>query len=410
MPAAIDEQGRISDDSGGNLMTPGETRVIHFFYSGPSGASAVAVSLAVRLAGRLPQEAILYGVPAPRETYVRALDERAVPWRHTPKAPGPRPDAYARAARLLAARARGGGILIVHGLQLFPVLAALRLWPRRVPVVGYVHGPTEELRGPGIWRALGSVWLADHLICVTEELRRLVGRLPLCGRAARGAALVTNGVDADFWRPAPARRPPEPRELRLCFSGALTARKRAGLALDALAELRRQGVAGRLEICGDGPERIRLQRRAAALGLQGAVVFRGLLAPDLLRDTLASSHVLIHPSRSEGLSLAVLEALACGCPVVLCPEARARAAATGIGPETGVAIAAEATAGGLAAAVRTFVDQPGAWAGQADTARRAVLAGFGVDEQAERFLAALRGWWPGIAPAEQGAARPRLAP
>jgi len=373
------------------------TTVIHLLYSGASGASTVAVNLAVRLAGRLSQQAVLYGVPAPRETYGRALDEQGVAWEYVPKRPGAQPAAYVRTARRLAARAQGEGVVIVHGLRLFPVLAALKLHFPRTATVGYVHGPTEELRGPGVWRALGSVWVADHLICVTEELRDIVSRLPFGARAARSAVVVPNGVDTSFWRPDSARRPPGPHELRLCFAGTLTHRKRAELALEAVASLLRQGLAAHLDICGDGPERTRLEALAGAMGLREAVAFRGLLSPAVLRDVLTAGHVLIHPSRSEGLSLAVLEALACGCPVVLGAEARAGALAAGFGPDSGVSIAGEASAAGLVATVRNFVDRPDVWARQAENARRTVLASFSLDGQAERFLAALQGWWPAVA-------------
>ena len=98
---------------------------VHCFYSGPSGASAVAVNLACRLADRIPQAAILYGVPAPRASYLQALDERGIPWEYVPKAPGPRPAACLRAARRLATRAGGEGVAVLHGLRLFPVLGAL---------------------------------------------------------------------------------------------------------------------------------------------------------------------------------------------------------------------------------------------------------------------------------------------
>jgi glycosyltransferase involved in cell wall biosynthesis len=390
------------DEARDPRVHPTGTGVVHLFYSGPSGASAVAVNLACHLAGRLPQAALLYGVPAPREAYVRALEARGVPWDYARKAPGPQPAAYARTARLLASRARGGWIVAVHGLQLFPVLGALRVLHPRVATLGYVHGPTEELHGPGLWRALGSVHSAAHLICVTEELRGRLGRLPFCGRAARSAVVVPNGIDTSFWRPDSDRRPPSARELHLCFSGVLTPRKRAGLALEALAGLLRQGVAARLEICGDGPEREHLEHRAGDLGLREAVEFRGLLAPEGLRDALAASHALVHPSRSEGLSMAVLEALACGCPAIVCATPLASESESPLGREAGATQAVQPTAEAMASALAVMAAEPAVWSAQSERARRAALTHFSLDDQAERFLAAVQTWWPGTHARREG--------
>ncbi len=371
--------------------------LVHCFYSGPSGASAVAVNLACRLAGRLPQTAVLYGVPDPRPTYLRVLEEHSVAWEYVAKRPGPRPDAYLSAARRLAARAGTHGLVVFHGLRLFPVLGALRSLRPWGAVIGYVHGPTEELRGPGAWRAVGTALAADHLVCVTEELRALLARLPLCGRAARAAVVVPNGVDLDVWRPDPGRLPPARDALRLCFAGVLTDRKRADLALDALVTLRARGMAARLDVCGDGPERPQLEGRARAGAGPDAVVFRGLLPPEELRRAVAASHVLLHPSRSEGLSMAVLEALACGCPVVVCDGPPVPAVPTSFPRGSGVIAARAASPEALADAVEALVADPAAWVREAEQARATVLKGYTADGQAESFLARLREWWPGMA-------------
>jgi glycosyltransferase involved in cell wall biosynthesis len=84
--------------------------------------------------------------------------------------------------------------------------------------------------------------------------------------------------------------------------------------LEAFRRVRVSHPAARLLIAGDGPERVRLEQKAAALGLKGSVEFLGHV--DDVRDVLSRLDVYVQSSHVEGLSVAVLEALASGLPVV----------------------------------------------------------------------------------------------
>lgn len=95
--------------------------------------------------------------------------------------------------------------------------------------------------------------------------------------------------------------------------GRLVRQKGFDLLLRALAELRRQRPA-RLIILGDGPERAPLERLAAELGLSGSVDLPGLEANPFRYMARADAFVLA--SRWEGLANVLIEAMACGAPVV----------------------------------------------------------------------------------------------
>jgi glycosyltransferase involved in cell wall biosynthesis len=68
-----------------------------------------------------------------------------------------------------------------------------------------------------------------------------------------------------------------------------------------------------LTLYGEGPMRSGLERLARRLGLSDRVVFAGYAS---VEDIWASNHVLIMPSRFEGLPLAIVEAMLCGRPVI----------------------------------------------------------------------------------------------
>lgn len=72
----------------------------------------------------------------------------------------------------------------------------------------------------------------------------------------------------------------------------------------------------RLVIVGDGPERNRLIRLATDLAISDLVDFRGICPPEEIASLMRHSALFVLPSRHEGLSIAALEAMASGRPVV----------------------------------------------------------------------------------------------
>lgn len=69
-------------------------------------------------------------------------------------------------------------------------------------------------------------------------------------------------------------------------------------------------------VCGDGPDRPRLQAKAAALGIAHLVRFSGFVAERDKADYYRLADAFVMPSRGEGFGIVFLEAIACGTPVV----------------------------------------------------------------------------------------------
>ena len=101
--------------------------------------------------------------------------------------------------------------------------------------------------------------------------------------------------------------PPSPA---IVFAGRLVHWKGADLALAAFARYRAHSGAGRLLICGEGPERAKLEALARGLGIADVVEFRGKLAQDELFALFRRSSVFLFPSLHDAGGTVVLEALA----------------------------------------------------------------------------------------------------
>lgn len=111
--------------------------------------------------------------------------------------------------------------------------------------------------------------------------------------------------------------PPRGDVVQLVAVGRLTATKDPLLAVEAVDWLRRQGRPARLVWCGEGPLREDTARRAAELGLAGAVELPGNVTPAEVRRRLAAADVFLLPSRIETFCVAAAEAIAAGRPAVL---------------------------------------------------------------------------------------------
>jgi glycosyltransferase involved in cell wall biosynthesis len=95
------------------------------------------------------------------------------------------------------------------------------------------------------------------------------------------------------------------------FVGSLIGHKNPMLVLEAAARCRT-----RVTFVGDGPESAALRQAAGRLGMSDLATFLGWAAPDVVRETLLGAELMCLPSKSEGFSVAYLEALVCGTPVV----------------------------------------------------------------------------------------------
>jgi len=98
--------------------------------------------------------------------------------------------------------------------------------------------------------------------------------------------------------------------------GRLRKYKSVDIAIRAMTYIRQEIPSARLVIIGDGPYRKELERLSLKLGVEGAVEFKGYMDKEELVKFLNRSHLLINPSPKEGWGLTVVEANACGVPVV----------------------------------------------------------------------------------------------
>ena len=202
------------------------------------------------------------------------------------------------------------GPIALLGKTLFrtPYVVSLRGGdvPGLVPEIEGTHRFLQLVRRASLERAVAVVANSNGL----RDLSIAADYVPV--------DVIPNGVDTDFFSPALQSASSSGSDrFRVLFVGRFHAQKNLMVLLNQFARLRDESARRvELHLVGDGPLRTQLQERAAQLGLNGEIKWHGWLARSELRDVLQSCDCFVNPSFYEGMPNAVLEAMACGKPVV----------------------------------------------------------------------------------------------
>lgn len=150
---------------------------------------------------------------------------------------------------------------------------------------------------------------ADAIVAVSGEERELA--IPVLGAGITRVRVIENGVDTVDFCPEGPKRATSTAPLITCV-GRLSDQKGQDVGVRALALL--QHPTARLRLVGDGPNEGALTSLAKSLGVDHRLELAGHITD--IATEFRSADVVVAPSRWEGLSLALLEAMACGAVVV----------------------------------------------------------------------------------------------
>jgi len=246
---------------------------------------------------------------SPREEIVDGLRVRRIgpSWPPWPR----RARRWLFTAALLGAllrEARTFDVIHVHQVLYPAFVAALAGWMRGVPCVARVAstGTTSDFAvaargGLGLQRAL-TRRLLTRVVAVNA---RAADECAARGYRPEQIVRIPNGVEVADVPPAK----PDRAEVSVLYVGGLRAEKRVE---DILAAWLDAGTPGRLVVAGEGPERASVEAMAARAG--GTVEITGAVADPA--PLLAAADVFVLASSAEGMSNALLEAMAAGCACV----------------------------------------------------------------------------------------------
>ncbi|MFU8766536.1 MAG: glycosyltransferase family 4 protein [Candidatus Methanoperedens sp.] len=180
--------------------------------------------------------------------------------------------------------------------------------------------------------------LVEHLVpklthtpiavsAVTENNLRLLG---MNGKNVR---MVPNGMDLKRI----AEITPSEVECDIIFAGRLTREKNVDVLIESIGYLREKLPDVSCHIIGDGPEAGRLMKLSNDSDLVSNIRFPGFVEYEAVISRIKSSKVLVLPSTREGFGMVVIEAFACGVPVITVNDTR-NAASSLVNEDTGFVV------------------------------------------------------------------------
>lgn len=220
----------------------------------------------------------------------------------------------------------------------------------------------------------------ERITCLS---RALADKLIAIGVPARRITIIPNGVDTDHFAP-PLHGAREPL---MVFVGSLIERKGANYLLSALPTVFSSFPDVRMAIIGQGPEEGALRKQAEALGISQRVLFVGPQSQDEVRNWLQRAQLLVLPSLEEGLGVVLLEALACGTPVV---ASNVGGIPDVITPEVGQ-LTPPGDPDALAGAIEEALSDEDAWASMSKHARMRAVNVFDWSRVAKEYVDLYRG-------------------
>lgn len=156
-------------------------------------------------------------------------------------------------------------------------------------------------------------YLASKLMHESIAVSALTKKnLTLLGVNSENIHLVPNGIDLKTI----AGIPPSPDECDILFVGRLIREKNVDVLLGAITHVRKSLPNVKFHIIGDGPEKERLVGFAADRRLLENVRFFGFMEYKDVIARIKSSKIVVLPSKREGFGMVVIEAFACGVPVI----------------------------------------------------------------------------------------------
>ena len=249
--------------------------------------------------------------------------------------------------------------LVIEDINKVPCLTPLHTRAPVSAIVPHLFGGTAFREAPfpvalyvlGLEALIPRVYARARFLAISESTRDdLVAR----GIEATRIAVVHCGLDHALYRRDPAV--PKSGRPTILFIGRVRRYKGLGWVLASMPRVLQQVPDARLVVVGDGPYVPELKLEAARRGLAQRIEFRGFLPAAEKVRALQESWVLVQPSPKEGWGLTVVEAGACGTPVVAADSPGLRDSVRR--DVTGLLVPYEDEAALAAALTRVLLDRP----------------------------------------------------
>ncbi len=200
---------------------------------------------------------------------------------------------------------------IVHAQSLISGMPAL-LSNKLLKTPYVIYGRGSDVYLPDWFTKLTAKTIlknASAVIALTEHMKAAMQAI-----YSRDIVVVPNGINLREDTGGQSERGNPGK--RILFVGRLHPVKGTRHLLGAMSIVHRDMPEAKLILVGDGEERENLESLTDSLGIRECVEFAGKVPHERIQDCMNQAEVFVHPSLSEGFPVTIIEAMACGLPIV----------------------------------------------------------------------------------------------
>jgi len=292
-------------------------KILHVLYSGLGGHGNVFFSMVqADKAREFTYEALFNGIEDIREEYRQRCQAAGINWAFVKKKAGFDPGFYMRLMGTI--RKIKPDIIFLHGsTQVFWARVAAFFSNHKCRIiVRETQANHLKTKQDWLWLSVAMV-VSGKIVFLTEAYRDQIRKKLAWLYREKKIRVIPNGINLEQFHPAV---PPAAEPLVIGMQSRVVPIKDHATLLHAFAGLVRDPALREkkmeLRIAGDGESRAGLEDLARKLGIERQVIFLGMIAETELVGFLHHLHIYVHASFGETMSTAIMQAMACGKPVV----------------------------------------------------------------------------------------------
>ena len=290
-------------------------KILHVLYSGLGGHGNVFFSLVkADVQQKFEYQALFNGIEPVRGEYIQRCNALNIPFKTVLKSPGLDLNYYKQL--YLQIRASNADVVFVHSsTYILPAFLASLFAKKKCRII-VRETQANHLKTKQEWFWLGVALLLTHKIVFLSDAYNLQvkQKFGFLYRSSK-SVVIPNGIDLEKFQP---NQREVSTEINIGMQSRLVAIKdhRTLIAAFNLLQDRYPHQRFKLSIAGDGECMADLTQYANSMQAKNQIFFTGLLSESALIDFMYTLDIYVHASFGETMSTAIMQAMACGLPVI----------------------------------------------------------------------------------------------
>ncbi|MEO7461140.1 MAG: glycosyltransferase family 4 protein [Ferruginibacter sp.] len=289
-------------------------KILHLLYPGLGGHGNVFFTMCkADVTGIHQYEAVFAGIEPVRAEYAADCKTLGIPFTYVSKTPGKHAGYFKKILKIL--RRSDADIIFLHGSSMIAAAWAACLMSKKKIVVRETQA--IHLKSANEQKALKiAMGLADAIVFLSEAYKMEIKEAFEQKFRSAKCHIIPNGIDLDYFKPDRKRKPLA--EFVFSMQSRIIKIKDHSTLIKAFKILcgRHPQKMLILNIAGDGDQLEKLKVLTRKLNLENSINFTGILPQSRLAAFLNNTDIYIHASFGETMSTAIMQAMACGKPII----------------------------------------------------------------------------------------------